>query len=146
MDAQFYRLLDGLAPESILLVGPVPLCKAAYEARWLQIEFELQDLTEHFDLAIVGADFAFLEKPTAEMMLAGLRDQYAGTLWVLHRPFDECWQPIDFIALGLQQILSWHEDSIPYHLYGFSLQSYKPAPEWLNSDYWANPERFDARD
>jgi hypothetical protein len=29
-----------------------------------------------------------------------------------------------------------------YLLYLFDLHTYKPAPDWLNSKYWAHPERW----
>lgn len=30
--------------------------------------------------------------------------------------------------------------------YEYSLRNYKPAPDWLNARFWANPERFDQHD
>ena len=147
MSTEFYKLLNDLSPETILLVGSVSISKDIYKAaHWSQTDFLLEDLSEYFDLAIVGADFVLLDKSQAEIMLAGLRDRLAGTLWVLHRPSDKCWQLVDFISLGMQQLLSFDSDSVTYHLYGFSLQSYKTVPDWLNSDYWANPDRFVVRD
>jgi hypothetical protein len=46
----------------------------------------------------------------------------------------------DFLALGMQKL--YEPDSQGRSLYGFDLLSYKPAPDWLNSKYWAHPEQW----
>ena len=44
----------------------------------------------------------------------------------------------DFLSFGMQRLADADGDA----LFLFDLHSYKPAPDWLNSRYWANPERW----
>lgn len=45
-------------------------------------------------------------------------------------------------AMGFRQALHSVSDGSEYQLYEYRLKNYKQAPEWLNSRFWANPERF----
>ncbi|MBU6460081.1 MAG: hypothetical protein KGQ58_04280 [Proteobacteria bacterium] len=131
-----------LAPQTILWVGEVYPCKRISSTQYFYADFDLTNITGHFDLVIVAANFVSLPKDKAENIIARLRDWTGGNLWVIHRTEDNLWQLNDFLALGLQQLLSWDECLVGYQLYGFSLSSYKVVPEWLNNDFWAHPERF----
>jgi hypothetical protein len=44
----------------------------------------------------------------------------------------------DYLALGMQRLVEADEEMRA--LYVFDLHTYKPAPDWLNAKYWANPE------
>ncbi len=48
-------------------------------------------------------------------------------------------------ALGFRQALHSVSDGTEYQLYEYRLKNYKQAPDWLNSRFWANPERFNTR-
>ena len=48
-------------------------------------------------------------------------------------------------AMGFRQALHSVSDGSEYQLYEYRLKNYKQAPEWLNSRFWANPERFNTR-
>lgn len=43
----------------------------------------------------------------------------------------------DFLAFGMQRLAEADDGQL---LYLFDLHTYKPAPDWLNSKYWAHPE------
>jgi hypothetical protein len=45
----------------------------------------------------------------------------------------------DFLAFGMQRLAEADDGHL---LYLFDLHTYKPAPDWLNSKYWAHPERW----
>lgn len=38
---------------------------------------------------------------------------------------------------------SWNQASKGLNVWQFNLYDYKPRPNWLNADYWANPENWD---
>lgn len=44
----------------------------------------------------------------------------------------------DYLSLGMQRLAE--ADDAGRALYLFDLHTYKPAPDWLNSKYWAHPE------
>lgn len=46
----------------------------------------------------------------------------------------------DFLSFGMQRLVE--RDEHARALYLFDLHTYKPAPDWLNSRFWANPQRW----
>ena len=48
-------------------------------------------------------------------------------------------------AMGFRQALNSVSDGLEYQLYEYRLKNYKRVPDWLNSRFWANPERFNIR-
>ena len=48
-------------------------------------------------------------------------------------------------AMGFRQALHAVSDGAEYQLYEYRLKNYKQVPDWLNSRFWANPERFNTR-
>lgn len=50
-----------------------------------------------------------------------------------------------FYSFGFKKlnVLQGAESAQHYQWYEFRLSHYKPQPDWLNSRFWANPERFD---
>ena len=48
-------------------------------------------------------------------------------------------------AMGFRRALNMVSDGSEYQLYEYRLKNYKQAPDWLNSRFWANPERFNIR-
>lgn len=51
-----------------------------------------------------------------------------------------------FFAFGFRVLEKSENSDRKRALYAYSLSSYKPAPDWLNSRFWANPERFHLTD
>lgn len=47
-----------------------------------------------------------------------------------------------FFAFGFRVLEKSANSDRKRALYAYSLSNYKPAPDWLNSRFWANPERF----
>ena len=90
--------------------------------------------SEMADLAL-----AFVEAQHAReqaLTLIGQLKQQAPALLVAAREN----QPLvfnDFLAFGMQRLAEADDGHL---LYLFDLHTYKPAPDWLNSKYWAHPE------
>lgn len=49
---------------------------------------------------------------------------------------------LDCFSLGFRHALQSAHDGTEYQLYEYRLKNYKQAPDWLNSRFWAHPERF----
>jgi len=101
---------------------------SASEAGLLVAADEMADLA----LAFIEVE---LERETALALLGRLK-QRAPALLVAARES----QPLafnDFLAFGMQRLAEAGDGHL---LYLFDLHTYKPAPDWLNSKYWAHPE------
>ncbi|MEE9333601.1 MAG: DUF6231 family protein [Granulosicoccaceae bacterium] len=48
-------------------------------------------------------------------------------------------------AMGFRLALRSASDGSEYQLYEYRLKNYKQAPDWLNSRFWAHPERYNTR-
>ncbi len=46
----------------------------------------------------------------------------------------------ELMSYGFKNLFSQKLQNIFYDLYEYNIIDYKTKPEWLNSDYWANPE------
>lgn len=89
---------------------------------------------EMADLALAFIE-AELERETALALIGQLKQQ-APALLVAAREN----QPLvfnDYLAFGMQRLAEADDGQL---LYLFDLHTYKPAPDWLNSKYWAHPE------
>jgi len=57
-----------------------------------------------------------------------------------------------FYSLGFRRLqaptapTAQHDLSEPGCWFEYRMSQYKPAPEWLNARYWANPERFEVQE
>ena len=91
-----------------------------------------------FDYAVLADLPGDLGKPTAEALLARMRDINAQRVfWVVQAGAP--WEKQEIMALGFRELQ--HDESEA--LYGFDIENYKHAPDWLNARHWANPERWD---
>ena len=89
---------------------------------------------EMADLALAFIE-AELEREIALALLGNLK-QRAPALLIAAREN----RPLafnDFLAFGMQRLAEADDGHL---LYLFDLHTYKPAPDWLNSKYWAHPE------
>lgn len=130
------------------LLGPLIESCAPLRARWigdssdpilLRLSERLTSLAwseelqgERWQLAIIDSRDGSI--PVQE--LAWWRDLGAEQLFVLvrqHEGFDP-----SLAALGLQIVARGHEHAV----WAYDIARYKPAPDWLNPRYWANPERW----
>jgi hypothetical protein len=120
---------------------PARLLAEGMAARMLAQDY----LSIREDSALVAASemadlaLAFLEAELAReqaLALIGQLKQQAPALLIAARES----QPLifnDFLAFGMQRLAEADDGHL---LYLFDLHTYKPAPDWLNSKYWAHPE------
>lgn len=94
-------------------------------------------LDRRFDLAIVAEVEPHFGITMA--LLASLRDVHARRLLILISKGNA----IDLKALGFSLLAEYPDHS--RGLYGFELKNYKSTPDWLNAQYWANPEMWDKK-
>ena len=91
------------------------------------------------DMADLALAFIEAQQARAQALaLIGQLKQQAPVLLITAREN----QPLvfnDFLAFGMQRLA---EAEGGHLLYLFDLHTYKPAPDWLNSKYWAHPERW----
>ena len=97
-------------------------------------EFAPSELFNHSILVVSPA----LDAASLEHCIAKLRDQVSRhTIAIVIEPSE--FGAAGFVSLGFDKADSPDGLSI----YSFSIDTYKPAPDWLNSRFWAHPERFD---
>ncbi|RLK50528.1 hypothetical protein DFR31_0430 [Alkalispirillum mobile] len=102
----------------------------------------LAALSQHgvFDVAVLSGVLEGLGQRDASGLLARLRDLHARRI-ILLVDHGQCgWTKLDITALGLTRLQDWDKT---HALYGFDIDTYKTTPDWLNPDYWANPELWD---
>lgn len=145
------------APERLLLVGPVSQLVDALEGLASRHNADCTtangedmpsaDTAQRFDLAIVLPDtLAGLGHREGRQLVSRLRDQLAGTVLVCvdtRAPAAERWTISDFIALGFRRSPDSRHLGPEVSVYRYDIRDYKTTPDWLNSRYWANPQRWD---
>ncbi len=149
------KLLDGLSDQQLLLIGSDPdtLSSIASDRKYdtLCVSNE-QDYREAFPdtrriaCAVLIGLLENLPRQDGLHILAQLRDVHAQQLIVVVPIQDSQstsqWRQSDFIGMGMKRH-SQHLDHDPeIHIYTFSIRNYKATPDWLNSQYWANPQLF----
>ncbi|MGI8739448.1 MAG: DUF6231 family protein [Gammaproteobacteria bacterium] len=157
--ADIIGIVERLRPGSILGVMPAdePLraeltrrtpgadCRFVSAAELLHEDFAIA----RSRLAIVTGVMEQLNKRDAGQLIARLRDLHAevtyatvaiGATWpqsISH------WRNEELIAYGLRQVRHYTIEGKPLNLYHYDIYDYKLTPDWLNSRYWANPERWE---
>lgn len=63
--------------------------------------------------------------------------------WLVATPGVEPVPDTGLFAFGFRRVFDCHEEGCHHSVYEFTLSGYKAPPDWLNSRFWANPERFD---
>ena len=97
-----------------------------------------------FEFVIVADTLDKLDKVNAELLIARLRDLHAKLLWVeVPENQLDCYSNDDAIAQGMRMVSPGGFGSGEPQWYEFSLQFYKPVPQWLNAANWANPDQWD---
>ena len=150
-------LLEATQPASLLVIDPnpegfpssyrqiVPGCRIAHvEDNILQ---QLQTLERH-DLGVIANTLEHLNRQTAGMVLARLRDLNTrrfialvpiGNAWGNQTSY---WETGDLLGYGMSLMARYRVDGRPLYLYHYAIESYKPTPDWFNSRHWAHPERW----
>lgn len=99
---------------------------------------------QRFDLVFIDADVFALDKTTLLQLFAKARDLLSSRVmveWVAGR-YPQ-WQEAEFLGLALRRRAITAEADGEHVFYGYDLKTYKPAPDWLNPKYWANPHMWD---
>ncbi len=152
-------IVESLRPDSVVIVtaqGEDLVAEMGHKFPQLQLTQipadEVAGLSigaQSSGLAIVANALEYMEKQTAQSIIARLRDLFSGILLVAV-PIGQEWHDLrsnwdasELLALGLHLVKSYTYESKPLHLYQFDIQNYKLTPDWLNSRNWANPEMWD---
>lgn len=157
MDLQLEQALieqfEKLRPVKALLIAPevsAELVKYFSANPDIQKEhIQTRDLDQamtslgRFDFVVVADSLEQMERYTAEQLISRLRDLHAKLLWVMV-PVDRpnCYHGNDAVAQGMRMVSPESFGSRQPQWYEFSLQFYKPVPQWLNAKHWANPDRW----
>lgn len=108
----------------------------------LATPFTLKQLSElpPIDMAIVSDLVEKSAKVVALECLAALRNQYAQRILLLvNEQQNTHWQLTDYLGLGFKK----RGEFDGYGVYSYAIEDYQFKKDWLNSRYWANPDRFD---
>ena len=110
----------------------------------LKTPFKLESLQNiaEIDLAIISEITDTLDKSHAMQWLGLIRNYYAKHIIVIAEKdpaSQQGWQLADYLAMGMKQVGS----SEQHHVFSYAIENYQPKREWLNSQFWANPENFD---
>lgn len=101
--------------------------------------------TQHdrYDLGILSDLQAWEDRPTLDQQIAALRDLLCKQFLVsVTQGSGVAFTRADSLALGLKQAPTEYGKSVARNWYKYSIIHYKRAPDWLNSDNWAHPERW----
>lgn len=140
---ELIRLIESLKPSTLLLMGEE--LNSPQVAETVQTADSLEKLKSitRQRLAIINGFPEEISADDGTQILAALRDLKAEIIYVLHRDADERWLEADFRALGFRHIKQYPKETPSKTLYYFDIYDYKLTPDWLNSKFWANPERWD---
>lgn len=145
MTAQLQQLVDRLAKnaQTRLAVGDEAAELLSPEDVQLITFSTLDQLADlgQFDFVLISGLLEQLTHDEGEHIIAQIRDLHAHEMLVILTP--ECgWAQTDLIALGLRQIAEIKHENTPRQVFYHALETYKRVPDWLNNQYWANPELY----
>nr|WP_298114398.1 DUF6231 family protein [uncultured Pseudomonas sp.] len=144
-------LLARYLPARLLLVGASELpAVAAYQAAHPDCliahapagALPAELAAQRFDLALVADCLEHLPKRAGLELLGGIRNLNASRLAVLVDLQASAWQDVDFYSLALQASERFQRGEQTLSLFTYDLLDYKQVPDWLNANFWANPEMF----
>lgn len=104
---------------------------------------------ERYHAAILIGCIEYMEKGAALALIARMRDQYAASLLVIVPIGPEWkglvseWREPEFLGLGMQVYAKVVCEAGIMRCYRYDIHDYKQVPDWLNSKYWAHPERWE---
>lgn len=97
-----------------------------------------------FDYVVVAETLDRLSREVSEQLISRLRDLHAKLLWVMvSGEQSERYGSSEAIAQGLRMVSAEKFGTGTSQWYEFSLEFYKPVPQWLNARDWANPDQWD---
>lgn len=144
-------------PRNLLLIGSdanrlvVKWCQHNPQCEVVDLgsvfDVSVDSMRDRFDVAVLAGELTDQPRRQLEQLVAGLRDRYSEHLVIRldATDSDSKDQPAagtglnidDLRALGLRRLTGSER------LFQFNLDDYKSKPDWLNSRYWANPDRWD---
>ncbi len=77
-----------------------------------------------------------------ENLIAQIRDTHVREILLIINDRSKR-KDTDLLGLNLRKIAKSEDQNKTFHAWYFARNNYKKAPDWLNSRYWANPEKFD---
>ena len=128
--------------DAVLILGEAP---SAFSAAWPQAELQIPNssLTHRYELAVLVDPQSLTTTETMPQLVAVARDRWARQVLVLvPKQANNHTTESEFFALGFQHRHLPDTLKVDFSAYGFSITRYKATPDWLNSRYWANPERW----
>lgn len=131
--------LSAIAPQQLLVVGQSPWPLKLKTALTLTTPDALPE-AQRFELSCVYHCLNDLPKASGLALLATLRDVLSEQVLVMTTT-DANWSTQDFIAAGFTP----HQQINHTQFFHYNIATYKRTPEWLNAQYWANPEQWDQR-
>ncbi|HUW27030.1 MAG TPA: DUF6231 family protein [Sulfuriferula sp.] len=149
------RYLEECHPQTLLALGSEAMvCASAYRGAHADCTVGTDDplaaqTGTRYDAAILIGCIEHRDKTAALALIARLRDAQATNLllaapigpgWTGHTSH---WAEQDFLALGMQVYQRLDCDAGAMVLYRYNIHDYKQVPDWLNSKYWAHPERWE---
>lgn len=164
MTAMYYytdiiSILETLQPQSILAIFPNAENVLEEYARRYQdtrIEYFRDNVTQghplpdyRFRITLIAETLEYLEKKSAERLLARLRDVNSEIVYVFttlgpgRANHTSQWNHTELVALGFRLVKQYTIDSNTAGLYHYDIYDYKHTPDWLNPEHWANPELWD---
>lgn len=149
------RYLEECRPQTLLALGSeAAVCAGAYGGAHADCSVGTDAPLEvqagaRYDAAILIGCIEYMDKSAALALIARLRDAQAVNLlvavpigpgWAGNASH---WTEQDFLALGMQSYQRLDCDAGVMMLYRYNIYDYKQVPDWLNSKYWAHPERWE---
>jgi len=161
-DKEIEELLEAHQPGSVLVIGPDeppdfpaltayqanhPACRVTHVLP-PEIPRRLTGLGR-YDFGLVSGTLESLDKAMGARLIAALRDLHTRRFCVVvpingrdERRVSH-WQAAELLSFGLAPAQSRDRNGSPLSLYRYDIAEYKPTPDWLNPDHWANPELWD---
>lgn len=131
-------------PKKILVVGDIkPQALSLYEKGCPELELAhaslYEDVYPHAELVVMSGVLESLPREQARQKLALMRDVVARRIILrVDTTQTDGWSLADFLGLAMRRLFA--EDNI--ELFAYAIDDYKKTPDWLNSRFWAHPERF----
>ncbi|MCJ8170117.1 DUF6231 family protein [Atopomonas sediminilitoris] len=98
---------------------------------------------QRFDLCVIDGPLEQLSKSAGQALIGQVRNLYSSQLLIALRPAAQQWLETDLYAHAVVLDERFNDCAQPAWLASYNLLHYKPAPDWLNARFWANPEMFD---
>ena len=148
------RLITQHKDQNILLVSKYDSfnqqAKQTAQQLTIHTNFSDNDSEEsptHWFLGIVICQTNEDDTRTLEKLLAKMRDIQCERVYFAHCDAFSIENDAQIRSLGFKRITPNKQDAegqeVSEHLYYFDIFDYKQIPEWLNNDYWSNPEMWD---